>query len=259
MPETAAIAAPPMVRLAFAKQVVKHPQEHVPPHTHAALEVVYVISGRGTSSFAGRKYDLAPHRFCVMPAGVPHDQRNPGGMVTRCLGLEAPTLATSSGAWSDRDGQLGRVLERMLDELEQRPPAWETMVDGLVREAAALITRIAAEHTTAERASDPKRDLVDRALAAIRDSDGQVSVGELSQRLFVSQDYLRHLVHEYTGASPMKHLITMRIGLAAERLRSDPRPVAAVARDCGFDNPYYFSRLFRQVQGCTPTAWRNRT
>ena len=248
MPESAS-----PVRLAFAKQVVKQPHEYVPPHRHAALEVVYVVSGRGTSSFAGKKYDLAPHRFCVMPAGLPHDQRNPGGMVTRCLGLEAPALAACCGAWTDRDGQLGRVLERMLEELEQRPLAWSTMVEGLTHEAAALITRISAVKT-----SDPKRDLVDRALAEITVSAGQVTVGELSQRLFVSQDYLRHLVHEYTDASPMRHLIAARIGVAAERLRSDPRPVAEVARDCGFDNPYYFSRLFRQVQGCTPTAWRNQ-
>ncbi len=217
------------------------------------LEVVYVVNGRGVSSFAGRDHVLAPHRFCVMPAGIRHDQRNPGGMVTRCLGYGDTSLDACAGCWSDREGAIGRAIDRLLEELERRPAAWETMVHGLACEIAALVRRAAGATT-----GDPRRDLVERALSAIAQSDGMLSVGELSERLFVSRDYLRHLVQEYTGRSPMRHLIASRVARAAERLRCDPRPVAEVAADCGFDNPYYFSRLFRQVQGCTPTQWRKR-
>lgn len=241
------------IRLAFAKQVEKRPHEDVAPHAHPVLEVVYVVGGRGLSAFDGQDHVLAPHRFCVLPAGMRHDQRNPGGMVTRCLGFADPGLETCVGCWSDRDGEIGRVVCRLLDELERRPAAWETMAHGLACEAAALVRRAAGS-----AADDPRRDLVERALSAIAESDGMLSVGELSERLFVSRDYLRHLVQEYTGRSPMRHLIASRVARAAERLRSDPRPVAVVAADCGFDNPFYFSRLFRQVQGCTPTQWRRR-
>lgn len=239
--------------LAFAKQVAKRPHEDVPAHAHPVLEVVYVVSGRGASAFAGEDHVLAPHRLCVMPAGVRHDQRNPGGMVTRCVGFAGGTLERCAGCWTDRDGAIGRAIARLLDELERRPAAWETMAHGLACELAALVERAAGAP-----GGDPRRELVERALSAIAQSDGLISVGELSERLFVSRDYLRHLVQEYTGRSPMRHLIASRVARAAERLRSDPRPVAAVAAECGFDNPYYFSRLFRQVQGCTPTQWRSR-
>lgn len=241
----------PQPRLAFAKQVAKRPREDVPAHRHAVLEVVYVVSGRGASAFAGADHALAPHRFCVVPAGAAHDQRNPQGMVTRCIGYADDALAACAGCWSDRDGAVGRALERLLDELDRRPPAWQDMADGLAAEVSALVRRAAGSVQ-----ADPRRDLVERALAAIAQSDGLISVGELSGRLFVSRDYLRHLVQEHTGCSPTRHMILRRIARAAERLRSDPRPVAAVAADCGFGNPHYFSRLFRRVQGCTPTQWR---
>jgi AraC-like DNA-binding protein len=239
------------IALAFAKQVAKRPQEDVPRHTHPVLEIVYVERGRGTSAFAGANHVLAPHRLCVVPAGVAHDQRNPGGMVTRCLGLVGHALDGCVGCWTDRDGAIGRAIARLLAELEHRQPAWERMTHGLACEIAALVERAACGGS-----DDARRELVERALSAIAQSDGMLSVGELSERLFVSRDYLRHLVHEYTGRSPMRHLIVNRVARAAERLRSDDRPVAVVAADCGFDNPYYFSRLFRQVQGCTPTQWR---
>ena len=32
--------------------------------------------------------------------------------------------------------------------------------------------------------------------------------------------------------------------------------VAQVAEVCGFDNPYYFSRLFKKVTGITPMEFR---
>jgi AraC-like DNA-binding protein len=60
-----------------------------------------------------------------------------------------------------------------------------------------------------------------------------------------------------TGASPRAWLARRRIEAVAERLLSDPRPVAAVAADAGWDDPGLFSRRFSRVMGMAPGAWRN--
>lgn len=31
-----------------------------------------------------------------------------------------------------------------------------------------------------------------------------------------------------------------------------------VAEQCGFENPYYFSRLFKEVAGLTPSEYRRK-
>ena len=34
------------------------------------------------------------------------------------------------------------------------------------------------------------------------------------------------------------------------------QPVAEIARGLGYEDPYYFSRLFRKVMGMSPTRYR---
>ena len=100
--------------------------------------------------------------------------------------------------------------------------------------------------------------MVDQALGIIRQVEGRVTVAELSETLYVSHDYLRHLFKEYSSKSPMKHIIEVRLDKAKHLLRETVDPVAKVAARAGFDNPYYFSRLFKQVVGKTPTTFRRQ-
>ena len=48
----------------------------------------------------------------------------------------------------------------------------------------------------------------------------------------------------------------MRIQQACRLLNETPRPLKTIAAELGFDDPYYFSRLFRKVTGSSPTGFR---
>lgn len=48
-----------------------------------------------------------------------------------------------------------------------------------------------------------------------------------------------------------------RIQAACRSMVEDERPIAAIAIACGFGSPQHFSRIFRQLHGCTPGAWRS--
>ena len=60
------------------------------------------------------------------------------------------------------------------------------------------------------------------------------------------------------GLSPLRYLIRKRIEIAQEMLRDDRSlSVAEVARRCGFENPYYFARMFKRITGKTPSSYRH--
>lgn len=46
---------------------------------------------------------------------------------------------------------------------------------------------------------------------------------------------------------------------ACRRLCADRRTVSEVARSLGYQDPYYFSRLFKKVIGVGPRAYRDGT
>lgn len=88
--------------------------------------------------------------------------------------------------------------------------------------------------------------------------DRIVSVAELAARVGRRPDRLRAEFGLRYGESPQQALIRRRIQVACERLLLDPQPIAAIAASCGFRDPYYFTRVFSRLQGCSPTAWRAR-
>ncbi len=63
---------------------------------------------------------------------------------------------------------------------------------------------------------------------------------------------------QYTGMTPMQYIISVRIANAQRLLGTLDYNVTEVASIVGYDNPLYFSRLFRKQKGCAPSQYRKR-
>jgi AraC-like DNA-binding protein len=50
----------------------------------------------------------------------------------------------------------------------------------------------------------------------------------------------------------------VRLNKARELLTNPETSIANVARDCGYEDPGYFARVFKQDVGVTPQEWRNK-
>lgn len=57
------------------------------------------------------------------------------------------------------------------------------------------------------------------------------------------------------GCGPREHVIRVRLARACELLRAADCSIAEVAEACGFNDPFYFSRLFRRRVGVPPSAY----
>ena len=62
----------------------------------------------------------------------------------------------------------------------------------------------------------------------------------------------------YFGSSPMHYVIQQRMARAASLLAETAAPIKQVAHAVGYDDPYYFSRLFKRTVGLAPGAYRKR-
>ncbi|RKX40274.1 MAG: AraC family transcriptional regulator, partial [Verrucomicrobia bacterium] len=60
-----------------------------------------------------------------------------------------------------------------------------------------------------------------------------------------------------TSQSPMACFLQLKIRKACELLDQTDQSVKAIAEGLGYDDPYYFSRLFKKIQGCSPTHYRD--
>lgn len=240
------------MNIEFAQIVRRNPAQHVNHHTHGALEVVYYIGGHGATAIGQTSYKVRKHVFAIIPAGVSHDQDNSSLVSSLCFGLKDSGLEDLQGCHPDNDGAIGRVCQELWDEFREKRTGYESIVSGLALVLVGLINRACRADAPAPR----KRELVAKAVSLIEAGEGNLSVADLSEQLFVSRDYLRHLFKEYAGESPMRLIIKKRIDMARRLLAEGECPVNEVAVRCGFDSPYYFSRLFKQVTGQSPSQFR---
>ena len=79
---------------------------------------------------------------------------------------------------------------------------------------------------------------------------------EIAAAIGVSEDYLSRIFRQELDISPWEYLNRYRILQAIERLRRTSDSIGAVARQVGFKDSAYFSRVFHKVTGLSPTAFR---
>ncbi|MFA7230146.1 MAG: AraC family transcriptional regulator [Victivallaceae bacterium] len=72
----------------------------------------------------------------------------------------------------------------------------------------------------------------------------------------ISYPHFRRLFRKHTGSPPGQYMIECRLrGAASQLLRSDTQ-ISVIAENCGFEDEFYFSRLFKQHYQLSPLNYR---
>lgn len=83
-----------------------------------------------------------------------------------------------------------------------------------------------------------------------------VQMSTLGALAGISMSHFFHLFKLATDFTPNDFLIRARMCRACELLRGTDLSVKEVAASLGYDDPFYFSRLFKSVNGVSPRGYR---
>ena len=81
---------------------------------------------------------------------------------------------------------------------------------------------------------------------------------DLAQRLNVSAPYFCSQFKRHFGTSPIDFVIDLRMHDALQHLRNVNHNISDVARSSGYDDIFYFSKIFKRRFGLSPSAMRAR-
>lgn len=95
-----------------------------------------------------------------------------------------------------------------------------------------------------------------REVVEVHLGDGDFGVEWLAGEVGVSTRHLHRKIRQLTGLSPVGFIRMMRLERAAQLLRRNTGSVSEVASAVGFSSTSYFSRLFKQAFGTTPSIFR---
>lgn len=83
-----------------------------------------------------------------------------------------------------------------------------------------------------------------------------VSVKTLAENEHMSQSRFRELFKKAFGTSPGDYIINLRIERAGELLITTDSSVSYISSVCGYDDEFYFSRIFKKKTGYSPLMYR---
>ena len=95
------------------------------------------------------------------------------------------------------------------------------------------------------------------ALASIHGDPGRKwTLTDLAREATVSSTVLDERFRSMLGLAPIRYLTGWRMHVAEDLLRSTTLPVAAIARQVGYESDEAFSRAFKRDHGTAPSVWR---
>lgn len=106
-----------------------------------------------------------------------------------------------------------------------------------------------------------KESMEDHLVTAIKSIAAErvyerVGVGEICTALGYSKSYLSKLFRTQTGDTIANCALKMKIDEAKRMIRSGKQNFAQISDCLSFDNPQYFSRVFKRITGMTPTEFK---
>ncbi len=231
-------------------------------------QLVYVTRGRGTfSSGEGdsrREWRVEPGSVLAVFPGVSHaySPDPQAGWEERWVGFRGPTADAlrSSGFHSpDRPFfQVGvheallSIFSELFSIVRLQEPYYQFRAGALI---LLLLSEILGRSRKAEQ-HDEASDLVERAKHLMKDRLRRpCSMEELGEELGVGRDRFYEMFRSYTGMTPLRYYTHLKVNEAKEMLSDQESSVKEVAFTLGFEDPYYFSRLFKKNTGVAPSEW----
>lgn len=127
---------------------------------------------------------------------------------------------------------------------------------------ATIINTIPDDDTGAEISGDIRNNMnnsIQTCLTYIQKNiDRPISLDEVAQNIHLSPSYLSRTFKRTLHINFIDYINTQKIALAGEKLAFSQVPVCQLAKQIGFSQTSYFTKLFKHHTGLTPSKFRQR-
>lgn len=98
-----------------------------------------------------------------------------------------------------------------------------------------------------------------KALEFIQSNYGKnISLNDVAEHINMSYFYFSRLFKESTGSSFSDYLTEFRVEKSIELMEDEHLSVKEISYQIGYNDPNYFSKIFKKIKGVTPTEFRAR-
>jgi AraC-like DNA-binding protein len=145
------------------------------------------------------------------------------------------------------------IIEKTKEERSGYQPFVSGIVLHLIGNCHSIIKQSIVENSE-------EQVVIDRARLLFRSNiKNSYSPEQAAKELNVGYSWFRKRFKSYTGLSPGQYYLQLKIEKAKDFLTNSNMRIKEISIELNFDSTLYFSKIFKEKTGFTPTDYRSRT
>lgn len=238
----------------------------IAPHRHGQLHQVFFIeAGTAKISLDGHYFDISGPFVLNIPRNVIHEfsfSQGTSGWVLTIPVSELPEIYGEkrldlTRAFSARPtSTLSDLFHIIHQEFESLREGRGVLLRALGLQIACHMLRLEPDNEVKETRSDRLFEAF-QALAQAHHSE-RWQINQYADALRISRTHLHRICREATGLSALALVEDQSVKEACRQLAYTKRGISEIGYDLGFDDPSYFSRVFKRKVGLSPKEYRAR-
>lgn len=230
-------------------------------HGRKDYQIIYIYRGKGTFYINNQKIEKEEGSIILFSPNEPQIFQyqatdHPEIYWIHFTGSECKHLLDQYGIHSSYIGKniiLKNVFLEIILELQLKKKHFEIMNCQLFQKLLILINR----NKVLETGQFNNNEKLDSLIIELNKHYARPwSIEQMAQYCNLSSDYMSHLFKEYLSLSPIQYLTRIRINKAKDLLLDESITIADIAYLVGYNDPLYFSRLFRKKEGVSPIQYK---
>lgn len=227
----------------------------------------YCTAGRGHYELRGEAFTVNPNEFFILPANESHsygsDEKDPWSIYWIHFAGENIHPLNEMNVVKDAfkplrikdNGEIIALFTKMYASLELGYSTDNLYFSNLcLRQLFSLFVYNSRHYPVIESTIN---DCVESAILYMQENIREtLTLTEISEHSNYSVSRFSNLFKQKTGYAPMDYFMQMKIQQACQLLDFTDKAIKDVAFTMGFDDPYYFSKRFKQVIGMPPQQYR---
>lgn len=253
--------------IGFYPKALYHSRER--QHGCKQYILIYCTHGEGWFSIHHKTFRVKANHFFILPENASHkygsDLKNPWtiywlhftGKLSKdyfyyLMGKRS--LAPKMVIPSDERKQLFDEIVRYASMINN--------IDAVIYANNCLYNYLASFKNSiyAKTGSDRQQtSTLDRCIELMKENlDKNLNLYELSNIMGISISHLSAMFKEKMHDSPYNYYVFLKVQRACYFLWNTEMNIKTIALELGYEDPYHFSRVFKNMMGLSPKAFRNR-
>jgi AraC-like DNA-binding protein len=229
------------------------------------FQIIYIIEGEGAFETEDTVYQITPGSAILGFPGVKHlyKPQFDSGWNEYWVGfkgyffdnmLKKNLLNREKVFFSLGDNSIFVAsFQSLFRELSAQEPLYQF-------KAGAIIINLLSEllvHDRRQKQPDYYQKIIEKAKCFMEQHlYSDISIPQVAQKIGISASKLNEIFKQYGSMPPHQYFLSMKIQEAKNILSRNDISIKALASSLGFQDEYYFSRLFRKKVGIPPRKWK---